>query len=218
MVEYRYNQSNYIYNDSDKTRRPGNKEFEKTQRIKQYRTEVSKKVSMANKRIQRLEGNQLKDTPAYQTYLKGGGKFSIKGKTYNEVQAELSRINKFLDSTTSTVRGTNAMLKEMAKNTGMKYSNLKDLKAKSAKFFELASKVEQYLRNVHDMASAIGYQKIWEVINVYTKDANINLADGKANIDDMIESVGKAIAEYEDPIKAQINEINKSFNWVPIKD
>jgi len=189
------------------------KKSAKGQRMRAYRQEASKKVSMANKRIQRLEGNQLKETPAYQTYLKGGGKFSVKGKDFNELQAEVSRLDKFLASTTSTVRGTHTMLKEMAKNTGMKYRNLKDLKAKSAKFFELASKVEQYLRTVHDMASAIGYQKIWEVINVYTKEANIDLSSGKANIDDMIESVGKAIAEYEDPLKGKINALNAGFEW-----
>ena len=59
----------------------------------------------------------------------------------------------------------------------------------SAKFFELASKVEQYLRQTDDMASAIGYQKIWEAINEYVEEESINLADAKNDIDSMIEAV-----------------------------
>ena len=77
----------------------------------------------------------------------------------------------------------------MAKNTGIKYKNLKDLRTKSAKFFELASKVEQYLRTVDDIASAIGYQKIWEAINKYTKQRGEALGEGEADIDAMVKTV-----------------------------
>ena len=85
----------------------------------------------------------------------------------------------------------------MAKNTGISYQDMSDLKAKAPKFFELASKVEQYLRNVEDVASAIGYQKIWEAVNQYVKDAQIDLSDGEANIDSMVESVSKALATFD---------------------
>lgn len=169
------------------------KEIPRIEVMKQMRREASRLASKANKRIERLERNGFKDSPAYKTYLEGGGKFGVRGKTYNQVQQEVSRLNKFLNSQTSTVKGVVDNLKTMAVNTGISYKNLTELKNKSAKFFELAGKVEQYLRTVKDMASAIGYQKIWEAINTYTDEAKVDLSSGEADIDSMIESVTSAI-------------------------
>lgn len=154
------------------------------------RAEIRKLTAKANKRIERLEKNGLESSPAYQKWLADGEvKFSVKGKDHNQLQKEVARLKRFLESETSTVRGVNRTLKEMAKNTGIKYKNLKDLRTKSAKFFELASKVEQYLRNVDDIASAIGYQKIWEAINKYTKQRGEALGEGEADIDAMVKTV-----------------------------
>lgn len=183
----------------------------KTDNIKAMRKEASRLASLANKRVARLERNELKDSPAYKQYIESGGKFGVKGKDYNQVQQELSRLRRFIDSQTSTVKGTIDNLKTMAANTGIQYKNLKDLKTKSAKFFELSGKVEQYLRTVDDMASAVGYQKIWEAINEYTDKAKIDLGDSEANIDSMIAAVTDAIKEYETP--DTINEINENFYY-----
>jgi len=185
---------------------------EKAERIKKYRAEASKKASKANKRIKRLEANDLTDSPAYKNYIAEQGKFSVKGKTYNELQREVARLDKFIEAQTSTITGINKNLKEIASNTGIKYSNLKELRAKSSKFFELSSKVEQYLRTVEDMASAIGYQKIWEQINVYVQQQKVDLAAGEADIDSMVEAVSKALANYEKPTKVP------QVGWYALKD
>lgn len=193
---------------------PLDKGSTKESNIRKFRSEASRKAAIANKRIERLERNGLKDSPAYQKYVvEGGGKFGVKGKTFNEVQREMARLNNFINSKTSTIRGINSTLKELAVNTGIKYGNLTELRAKSAKFFELASKVEQYLRNVDDMASAIGYQKIWEAINQYTRQAKIDLSSSEVDIDSMIESVTNALKEYDTPIKAP-----GGGNWFLLKD
>ena len=173
---------------------------DKAKKISADRKEASRLASLANKRVQRLEANDLQDSPAYQMYLKTGGKFGVKGKTHNELQHEVSRLKRFIDMNTSTVRGVTTTLKEMAANTGISYANMKELKQKSAKFFELASKVEQYLRTVEDMASAIGYQKIWETINQYVKNGEIDLSSADGDIDGMVEAVTDAIKQYETPI------------------
>lgn len=191
------------------------KEIEQEKRVKKFRREVSRKASLANKRIARLENNDLKDTPAYQRYMKDGGdKFSVRGKTYREVQSELKRLNRFIDSTTSTVRGAHKVLKDMAKNTNQTYKNLGELKEKASKFFELASKTEQYLRHVHDAGSAIGYQQIWEQINTYVKESNQDLADGTLDVDQMVEAVSNALLQYEDPLV--VNETGDE--WFLLKD
>ena len=154
------------------------------------RAEIRKLTATANKRLARLEKNGLESSPAYQKWLADGEvRFSVKGKDHNQLQKEVARLKRFLNSETSTVRGVNKTLKEMAKNTGIKYKNLKDLRSKSAKFFELASKVEQYLRTVDDIASAIGYQKIWEAINKYTKQRKQGLDEADSDIDAMVRTV-----------------------------
>lgn len=179
-----------------------NKEVpEKVERIRLYRAEASKLASMANKRIQRLESNGLTDSPAYKSYIETGGKFGVRGKDHNQLQAEVARLRKFIEAETSTVKGVTNTLKEMASNTGIKYDNLKDLRSKASKFFELSSKVEQYLRTVEDMASAVGYQKIWEAINQYVKNEQIDLSSAEGDIDGMVRAVTDALKEYEQPIQ-----------------
>ena len=93
----------------------------KAKKISEDRREASRLASLANKRAQRLEANGLQDSPAYQMYLKTGGKFGVKGKTHNELQQEVSRLKRFIDMNTSTVKGVTTTLKEMAANTGISY-------------------------------------------------------------------------------------------------
>lgn len=164
----------------------------------EFRKEVSRLASLANKRIQRLEKAGLTDSPAYQKLVENGTvKFGVKGKTYNELQSEMSKINRFINAQTSTIRGINSNLKEMAANTGIKYGTLKELRSKAANFFELSSKVEQYLRTVNDMASAIGYNKIWEVINEYVAREKVDLAGAENNIDELSKMVSELIVQQQ---------------------
>ena len=164
----------------------------------EFRKEVSRLASLANKRIQRLEAAKLTDSPAYQKWVDNGAvKFGVKGKTFNQLQSEMARINRFINAQTSTIRGINRNLKEMAANTGIKYGTLKELRSKAASFFELASKVEQYLRTVNDMASAIGYNKIWEVINEYVEREKIDLSGSENNIDELSKMVSELIVQQQ---------------------
>lgn len=174
---------------------------------KAVKAEMSRLSAIANKRITRLESANLESSPAYKKWVADGEvKFGVRGKSHNELQAELSRLKTFITAETSTVRGVNNTLKEMAKNTGIKYKNLTDLRAKADKFFELASKVEQYLRTVDDIASAIGYQKIWEAINSYTKDAKVDLSNTDTDIDSLVANVTDMLsATNNNPINGWSN-------------
>ena len=146
-------------------------------KYKELRKEVSRMASMANKRIDRLERNNLTMLPAYQAWEQNGSiRFSVKGKSYEETQAEYWRLKKFLDDRTSTVTQANDFLREMAENTGIQYNGLEDLKAKSAKFFELADLIKQYNQSINQSAQALDYQKIWQDINTYILDTDADLA------------------------------------------
>lgn len=186
-----------------------NKAFDK----KEYRKEVSRLASIANKRIKRLQKNNLTDSPALQRLIDNGiPKFSVRGKSFNELQAETSKLMRFLNSDTSTIRGINANLKTIAKNTGIKYNNMKDLKSQASKFFELSSKVEQYLRTVDDMASAIGYNQIWEVISSYTQDNKIALGGAETNIDDLVLTVTDILKEVKSD--KDMHDFDMKSGWV----
>lgn len=166
----------------------GNAKQDLQAKEKVLKAEISKKASMANKRLKRLEKNNLTNMPAYRNWVEygGGTKFSVKGKNYNELQAELARVNKFIDNQTSTVRGANTVLKNIAKTTGVTYKNIGELYTKTNVFFELASKVQQYMDNTAGAAQAIGYQKLWSVINNYVKENNVDLAGGINDMESMI--------------------------------
>ena len=153
---------------------------------------------MANKRLTRLENNNLEDLPAYknwQTY-RGGVRFSVRGKDYNELQKELSRLNHFLNSQTSLVRETNRIMKDIAKQAGIQYSRVGELPQKTKAFFEIASKIEQYLQNTTMTAWALGYQKIWEQVNQYVKDERIDLASTHLDADAVVKAVTELL-DYE---------------------
>lgn len=164
---------------------------------KNLRKEVSKMASTANKRLARLESNDLTSSPAFRSWEDSGGvKFSVKGKTNEEVASEYYRLKRFLDDTTSTVRGANSVLKEMAENTGIKYNGLADLKAKSKQFFDLASKVKQYLESAEQAGLALQYQKIWESINTYVKQAKIDLSE-LDNVEGLVEQIVQQMSNLD---------------------
>lgn len=155
--------------------------------INKLKQELRRKVSIANKRLDRLEKNNLTELPAYRQWRDYGGgiRFSVKGKDYNQLQAELARVDHFLNARTSLVREANNYLKEIADLTNLKYKKVSDLPDLLSNFFEISSKVEQYLRQVEGSASAIGYQKIWEVVNEYVTDQDADLS----NVDDVVASM-----------------------------
>lgn len=194
----------------DKAKKIINKEVnKKSDKIQAYRKEASRLASMANKRLKRLENAGLTDSPAYKAT--GGQRFGVRGKGHNALQQEVARMNKFLNSATSTIRGSNQVLKTMAESTGIQYSNLKDLRAKAKTFFELASKVEQYLRTVEDIASAYGSTQLFTAINEYVKKAKIDLGDSEQDVNKLVGEIGKALTEFDKPISINEGWLNTWF-------
>ena len=80
--------------------------------------EMQPTIDAANKRLKRLEGLKTL-SPALNSVLQSGGKFSIKGKSRNEVLKEASRAIAFINMKTSTVSGA----KQFEMNFAAKLSN-----------------------------------------------------------------------------------------------
>lgn len=182
--------------------------LEADRKLEQLKREIQRKANIAHKRLQRLEKNNLTQLPAYQQWVKDGAvRFSVHGKDYNELQAELARLNRFLDSKTSTVREANKYLKDIAQMTGVKYKSVKELPDKLENFFRISEKIDEYLRNVEGSASAIGYYKIWEVVNQVVEMEGKELDGSEEDIESIIQEAIDAL-EYE-----HIIEITNPADW-----
>ena len=146
---------------------------------------VVREAKKANDRLERLEKKGYTNTPAYLAWKKSGAKkFSVSHKkTYNDMQSEYWRIQRFLDDTTSTVRGTNSFLKEIADNTGIKYKKMDDLHKYSSDFFDIADEIKKYYKKEGKDSSALDYQRIWRQITTYVK---MNKIDIKATDNEII--------------------------------
>lgn len=123
---------------------------------------------MANKRLRRLEQQNLINSPAYKKWVEDGGqKFSVKGKSMNEVKQEIARMNEFLNKQTSTVKGAKQYFKNVAKEVGIKsFDNFTDLQNKLNTFFETTAKIKEYLYNSKEIGVAIGYQKYGKLLAI----------------------------------------------------
>lgn len=161
-----------------------------TEKQKDFRKEVSRLNSMANKRIKRLSESEYKSSPAYQKWLKDGGEyFSIRGKTQSEVWKEYYRVKSFLDSKTSSITGTKEVLKNINKYTGMNLP-IEQVKEVATDYFNLASKVSEWV-NVKGLGAIYDSNQIYEQINLVTEQYNMDLTN--MNVSNMLDYVTEFI-------------------------
>ena len=160
---------------------------------KELRQEARRLVSLANKRLKRIEQQGLTESPAYKKFVEDGKqKFGIKGKSTEEVKQEVARMNDFIKKQTSTVRGTKQYLDNVANSVGITdFDNYKDLQKQLNTFFRGVDKVRDYLRNSKEVSVAIGYSKIHEVVSDYVEEVGDNLD----SIDDLVEEMAGKVIE-----------------------
>ena len=156
---------------------------------KALRAQVSHLASMANKRLDRLEKNELTSSPAYQKWEQNGShRFSVSGKSYSEVQSEYWRVKDFLEMRTSSVTGTKAVLQEIATNIGwgkIDFDNIALTQAQLSNFFAIANTVSQYLDSVDESAAALDYQEIWNTINAAYQQGKIDFNNAELDAEQM---------------------------------
>lgn len=164
---------------------------------KALRAQVSQLASMANKRLDRLEKNELTLSPAYQKWEQNGShRFSVGGKSYSEVQSEYWRVKDFLEMRTSSVTGTKAVLQEIATNIGwgkIDFDNISSTQEQLSNFFKIADTVSQYLDSVDESAAALDYQEIWDTINAAYQEGKIDFNNAELDAEQMQEIVGKML-------------------------
>ena len=168
---------------------------------RKLRQEASRLSSLANKRLKRIEEQNLLESPAYQSWIdSGGAKFGVRGKNMEQVQAEVGRLNNFIKQSTSTVRGAKDYFKNIAKTVGItEYKDIPDLQNKLNNFFEITSKVKQYLHNSKEIGVAIGYQKVWEIVSDYVQEIEGEMEDvEKIAMDIASKELSASVMKYAD--------------------
>lgn len=167
-----------------------------TDEERKYRQEASRKVSMANKRLKRMEEQNLTMSPAYKKWIDDGGqKFGVRGKSTDEVRAEVARLNKFLKQTTSTVRGTKKYLTNVAVQVGIvNYNSYQSLNSQLKDFFEVSDRVREYLKNSKEISVSIGYKKIWEEVNEYAETVGKEFNELNKDIVEIASAITRANA------------------------
>lgn len=164
---------------------------------KALRAQVSELASIANKRLDRLEKNELTSSPAYQKWEQNGShRFSVGGKSYSEVQSEYWRVKDFLEMRTSSVTGTKAVLQEIATNIGwgeIDFDNIASTQEQLSNFFQIADTVSQYLESVDESAAALDYQEIWDTINAAYQEGKIDFDNAELDAEQMQEIVSQML-------------------------
>lgn len=168
-------------------------------------------VSKANKRYRRLAKKGW-NTGAYKKAVETGGAFHNKrGASYKEKAREYKRVQNFLNSKTSTVRGSKKVVKSMLKRTGldeiigddaetiMTTDVVKGADGSTSvvnKFFDIASMVDEYLENHRGVK--VSSDEIWRSIHdTYLKGYKVDFSD--VNVDEiMANTVRRLHKEYLD--------------------
>ena len=159
--------------------------FEKMKRD-EFVKKMQPTIDAANKRIKRLESMKTL-SPALNSVMESGGKFSIKGKSRNEVLKEASRAIAFINMKTSTISG----VKQFEKGFAAKLSNkAKDITNEQRKLlFDNFRKLQQ--------TSPVG-------LNIYGSDRLVRmLADEVTDENYSFEAtMQKALSELQDEYEA----------------
>ena len=98
-------------------------------------------IDAANKRLKRLQSMKTLSPALNSVMESGGGKFSLKGKTRNEVIKEASRAIAFINMRTSTVSGAKAFEKNFAAKLSTKSKDITNDQRKI--LFDSFRKIEQ---------------------------------------------------------------------------
>lgn len=182
------------------------------QKLAELKREIQRKANIAHKRLKRLEKNNLTELPAYKQWVKEGAvRFGVRGKNVEQLQQELNRVNRFLESKTSLVREANKYLKETADIVGVKYKSVKELPQLLSNFFRLSDKVEEYLRLTEGSASAIGYHKIWEVVNEVVEVEEMTMDMTDEQLEELMAKVIEAIG-----IESELEALD-NLNWTGVE-
>ena len=141
-------------------------------------------IDAANKRLKRLQGLEIL-SPALNSVMESGGKFSLKGKTRNEVIKESSRAIAFINMRTSTVSGAKTFERGFAAKLSNKSKDITNDQRKV--LFDSFRKLQQI--------SPVG-------LNIYGSDRLIRM---------LADEVVDEKYSFETTMNKALNELTKAY-------
>ena len=170
-----------------------------SEEYKEASKRLNKLISKANHRLDRMNKAGW-NSPAMETARKTGGRFhNNRSMSYKEMQKENKRVQNFLNSKTSTKRGTKKSVNKLLKATGLdkKYKTNDIMKDKKTldKYFKVYGKMREY-----DRVKGIGrsYQASMNAVtSVFESLDGSGSFDviGPKSVDDLLEAVEKSLDE-----------------------
>lgn len=155
-----------------------------TMKRKDLIAEMQPTIDAANKRLKRLQGMETL-SPALNSAMQSGGKFSIKGKTRNEILKEASRALSFINMKTSTVTGAKQFEKNFAAKLSNKSKNITNDQRKT--LFDSFRKLQQI--------SPVG-------LNIYGSERLVRM---------LADEVVDENYSFEDTMQKALNELEREY-------
>lgn len=182
-----------------------------TKERKQLADKVSQMARTANKRLDRLSKNNLEGQSAYaKWYQNGAVRFSVKGKSYQELQKEYWRVKDFLDSQTSTIKGAKENMQRVAEKVmGLKAEkvsemSLQELNDATTNFFKISDAMEEYYEEINNNAKRLDYMKIFQEIKEYFDIEELILMKQDTDFDDLVKQM-RDYLDSEQSLEQQLN-------------
>ena len=156
---------------------------------KQLSKHLTKVVSKANHRYDRMEKAGWK-SPAMETAKNTGGRFhNGRSMSYREMQKEHKRVTNFINSKTSSKIGTRKTVSKMLKATGLdkKFKTNDVMKNKKTldKYFKVYKKMREY-----DQVQGIG-RSYQSTMNAVT--STFESTGGTGSVDDTLDRVASSL-------------------------
>lgn len=180
------------------------------------RKEIQRLVDMANKRVQRLKNNDLTMTSAYRQYFdyRYGQKFSVKGKSKQELYAEVMRLTRFLNDSTSTVRGALAEARKMM--VGAERAKVSDVKNFINRYGELIENAKHIFKKSEEAGNAINYAKLKKIVDQYVKENYEAFMTSEDYLEKALDYIANAIS-IEKPLLEGLEgygNVSGDYEWL----
>lgn len=178
--------------------------------------QVSQIAQMLNKRMARLEKGGYTMTSAMREWEKQGKPhYSVKGKSYNELQSMYWDMMRIVNNTTSTVTGAKQYLKEMASRMGFENMSLSEIKANITGFWEVYNKAKDYVDTLeNEYGYRVGSLRLQEMISDYVKTNESDFT----SIDELNDALQSVLDEINSYVQAPEDVIDTFVTITPFID
>lgn len=161
---------------------------------KEFRKEVSRIFSIANKRINSLDNNKLNSLAINVLHEKNIDKFSLRGLNESEVYTKYAQALSFLNNPTSLVSGAKEYIDYESEKTGLPKETINELireQDRSADYIYNLSNKEYY-------GIVSGYISIEEVLQEKGFNEDVN---------DYLQEIEHGLSEQHTLILSQLNQM-----------